>query len=137
MISRPQSNMLLQVFIFAILIYGTYIVKKKDFKKHCPLLTLAVALNAISIIFVMGPSFVTMVTALQFSAFLQPLVLISTFHSVIGVIVEVLGMLVILRMKNVIPVIPGFRNMKETMVLTMRMWLIAMILGIYIYVKIN
>ena len=129
--------MLLQIFIFAILIYGTYIVKKKDFKKHCPLLTLAVALNAISILVVMGPSFIAMVTGLQFSAFLDPLVLISTFHSVIGVIVEVLGMLVILRMKNMIPAIPGFRNIKGIMVLTMRMWFIAMILGIYIYVKIN
>jgi len=117
-------NLLLQIAILAILIIGINFAKKKNFVVHGRILTLAVILNAILILFIMIPSLIG-----GFGFFLTELysvgALIILGHAILGSITEVLGAILIFR---------KFGNVKRWMRIEASLWFISIFLGFSFYI---
>jgi len=121
-------NLVLQIIILVILIIGVKFAKEKTqsgLQKHGKIMTIAVILNAVSLLIVMGPTFF-----LNFYAFLAephfrgyPLTLV---HALFGSIAEILGAVFIFK---------KFGNVRLWMRLTMVVWLIALVFGILFYFR--
>jgi len=118
-------NLILQLIILAILLVGVRFGKKKtakSLKTHGTVMTLAVALNAIGILLVMLPSFVIIV-----SEVLNPLTIgftLASIHAFFGVLAEGFGVTLVFK---------KFGNVQRWMRLTTAFWIIAIILGISVY----
>ena len=118
-------NLILQLIILAILLIGVRFGKKKtakSLKAHGRVMTLAVALNAVGILLVMLPSFVIIV-----SKVLNPLTIgfpLTSIHAFFGVLAEGLGVTLVFK---------KFGNVRRWMRLTTAFWLIAIVLGISVY----
>ncbi len=83
--------MILQIAIFGALAGGILYVKKRRIYLHGYLMLAAVSLNAISIVFVMMPSAIRILSGGILNAF----TLSVAVHSAIGLAVEVLGIYVV------------------------------------------
>jgi hypothetical protein len=119
-------NLVLQLAIFALFLLGIYHIKagKKSLGKHRLFMGLAVVLNAISILLIMGRSFITSFGFLasrphQFGPF------ITWVHVIVGGYAEISG-------------VWFFRKHPPNVRLRMRMttifWAVALVLGIAYYV---
>jgi len=119
-------NLLLQIIILVILLVGIkYGMTKTEtsLKKHGRILTLVVALNAVSILAIMGPSFILSIDTVlaEPSKIGFPLTIV---HHSFGLIAEILGAILIFR---------KFGNVRLWMRLTAFFWLVASPMGIIIY----
>jgi len=123
-------NLLLQLVILVILIVGFKFGKEKtakSIKRHGNMMTIVVVLNAIGILFVMGPSF--------FGYFSTPLLELSTIgilstslHALVGSLAIVFGIAFVFNKKP--------KKIRLWMRLTMLFWIIALILGISLYLQV-
>jgi uncharacterized membrane protein YozB (DUF420 family) len=123
--STTDFNFILQIAIFVFLFIGIYYIRKrvKDLKKHRQFLLIAVSLNAVSIILVMGRSFFGSVDHLV-EEFYEFIPMITLTHGLTGGLAEVLGISFL------------FKHPPKTrswMRLTAILWTIVFLLGIYIY----
>ncbi len=119
-------NLMLQIVVFIMLLIGVKFVKEKTprgLKRHRRFMTYAVALNVISILLVMGPSFVANFSAVlaEPSTISFPLTLI---HHSLGIVAEILGIIFVFK---------KFGNVRMWMRLTMSTWVISFILGMVFY----
>lgn len=92
---------------------------------HKRIMTTIVALNGISILFIMGPSFVAYFGAVLIEAYAIGFPLTILHHS-FGLTAEVLGLILVFR---------KFGNVRTVMRLTLLLWLIALTLGISFFIK--
>ncbi|UCD26630.1 MAG: hypothetical protein JSV75_00365 [Candidatus Bathyarchaeota archaeon] len=124
-------NLLLQVFIFILLTGGVTIAKfRRGFNRHGTVMGIAVFLNTISMAIVMIPS-------LQgfrglFSMPFSDAALIVLSHSIMGTVVEVLGIWLV--GVWLINKIRACARRKNVMRVTVFLWLIELLVGIYIYI---
>jgi uncharacterized membrane protein YozB (DUF420 family) len=121
-------NLLLQILLLVILFSGFMLGKKKtadSLKAHGRVMTVLLALNALSILLVMGPSFFLKLEAVasEISVIGFPL---SLVHHSVGLIAEILGAVLVFR---------KFGNVRMWMRLTFTLWLVALVLGIGFYVR--
>jgi len=124
--TASDLNLLLQIIILIILFVGVKFAKEKaqdGLKKHGRIMTIAVIMNAVTILLVMGPSLV-----INFDAVLAepstigfPLTLI---HALFGSLAEVLGLVFVFK---------KFGNVRLWMRFTMAIWLVAVVMGIIFY----
>lgn len=121
-------SLLLQLIILVILIVGVKLGKKKtkkSLKTHGEAMSVMVVLNAIGILLVMVPSFVT-----GFSAVLnEPSTIgfpLTSIHAFFGILAEGLGVAFVFK---------KFGNVRMWMRLTAAFWLIAIISGISVYLR--
>jgi len=108
-------NLMLQIVVFIILLIGVKFVREKTprvLKRHERFMTYAVALNIVSILLVMGPSFVTNFSAVlaEPSTINFPLTLI---HHFLGIVAEILGIMFVFK---------KFGNVRMWMRLIMSIW---------------
>lgn len=120
-------NLLFQVAFLMILLAGYSFGKKKtpdSLKKHGRVMSVLVALNALSILLVMGPSFFLNLSAVagEVSAIGFPLTLV---HHLIGLFAEILGAVLVFK---------KFGKVRTWMRITFTLWTVAVILGIGFYV---
>lgn len=125
-ISR-DLNLLLQFIILIILLVGVKFGKEKtvsSLKRHGNTMTLAVILNAVSILLVMGPSFVENLGAVlaELSQRGFPLTLV---HHSFGLIAEILGIILVFK---------KFGTVRVWMRVTAAVWFVSLALGIVFYV---
>lgn len=123
-------NLLLQIVIIIIVFVGVKYGKEKtqgSLKTHRKVMAIAVVLNAVGFLLVMGPSFV--------GYFSTPLGQLSTvgivstsFHAVIGGIAEILGIAFVFNKKP--------KNVRLWMRLSRWLWVIAFVLGVSLYVQV-
>ena len=119
-------NLILQLIILAILLVGVRFGKNKTakgLKAHGRVMTLAVGLNAVGILLAMLPSFVIIVSAVLN----KPLTIgfpLASIHAFFGVLAEGLGVTLVFK---------KFGNVRRWMRLTTAFWLIAIVLGISVY----
>jgi len=120
-------NLVLQIIIVIILLVGFKYGKTKtasSLKTHGRIMTVVVILNAASILLVMGPVFV-----LYFGAVLaEPFVIgfpLTLVHHSIGIIAEILGAVLVFK---------KFGNVRMWMRLTLVLWLISWVLGVFFYI---
>ena len=123
-------NLLLQIIIIIILFVGVKYGKEKtqdSLKTHRRITAIAVVLNAVSFMFVMGPSVVS-----YFSAPLGELstfgIVSTLFHAVFGGMAEVLGIAFVFNKKP--------KNVQLWMRLTRWLWVIAFVLGVSLYLQV-
>jgi len=121
-------NLVLQIIIVAILLVGFKYGKTKtasSLKTHGRIMTVVVVLNAASILLVMGPAFV-----LYFGAVLaEPSVIgfpLTLAHHTSGIIAEILGAVLVFK---------KFGNVRMWMRLTLILWLVSWVLGVYFYLR--
>lgn len=123
-------NLLLQTIVLIILFVGVKFGKEKTqsgLKTHGRIMTIAVVLNAIGFVSVMGPSFVN-----YFSTPIQKLstigILSTSLHALFGGVAEILGIAFVFNKK--------LKNIRLSMRLTILFWIIAALLGIALYLQI-
>jgi len=123
-------NLLLQLGILVILLVGVKFGKEKtakSLKMHGRIMTIAVVLNAVGILFVMIPSFIA-----YFSAPLKELslvgVLSTSIHASFGGLAEALGIAFVLEKKP--------KKVRMWMRLTTLFWIITFVLGVSLYLQI-
>jgi uncharacterized membrane protein YozB (DUF420 family) len=116
-------NLILQIVILAILILGINFAKKERIVEHGRVMTFAVALNAVLIVFIMIPSLIgnmnTIMTGLYTAG-----VLITLGHAILGGIAETLGAILVFR---------KFGKVKTWMRIEALVWFVAVILGLSFY----
>jgi len=123
-----DASLLLQIILLVILFVGFRLGKKKtasSLDMHGWLMKLLVALNTLSILFVMGPSFF-----LNFSAVVEEIFFIgfplTLIHHAIGLVAEILGIILVFR---------KFGKVRSWMRITFTLWLVSLLLGLGFYVR--
>ena len=126
-------NLLLQIVLFVVLLVGFLLAKyKRSFRNHGVTMLAALVLHTILIFGVMLPSLLSLKAGLL--ANLSSTLALSTIpHAILGTIVEVFAIyLVGTFLFNHGDVKSCFKN-KRRMQLTLILWFLEVILGIYIY----
>lgn len=123
-------NLLLQIAVIIIVFVGVKYGKEKtqgSLKTHRRVMAIAVVLNAVGFLLVMGPSIV--------GYFLIPLSELSTFgivstslHAVFGGMAEILGIAFVFNKKP--------KNVRLWMRLSRWLWVIAFVLGVSLYLQV-
>lgn len=115
-------NLFIQIAMALILIIGVVFIKRGNLKLHKYTMTLAVAINAIMMITVMGPSMMNIVGVL--TRLPQTLNLTLMAHGVLGGIAEVLGAILVFK---------KFGNVRMWMRIVLLLWTASLVLGMLIY----
>jgi len=123
-------NLLLQIAVIIIVFVGVKYGKEKtqgSLKTHRRVMAVAVVLNAVGFLFVMGPSIV--------GYFSTPLGKLSTFgivstslHAVFGGVAEILGIAFVFNKKP--------KNVRLWMRFSRWLWVIAFVLGVSLYLQV-
>jgi uncharacterized membrane protein YozB (DUF420 family) len=126
-----QVNLVLQIAILILLSIGYMLKRRGNFLGHGRTMLLSLMLNIISFLLVMGPSLV------GFSGFLEaePLAYVSVItllHAGFGTVAMILAMWVVAswRLRSSTE---GCMQRKNTMRITIILWTIALLLGIWVY----
>ncbi len=120
-------NLILHIVLLVLLLAGFILGKRKtgsSLKLHGRLMTVLVALNALSILLLMGPSLFTNLGAAVDEVFTVGFPLTLLHHS-IGLIAEILGAVLVFK---------KFGNVRRWMRTTFLLWLVALLSGIGFYV---
>jgi hypothetical protein len=127
------ATLALEVTVFVLLFVGFYYKRKQKFRLHGTVMASAVALHLITILAVMIPSFVIAVVPQYIIP--EPLLLVSLaglVHGVLGLAAIGLGVYLVAAWgfrKNV----QGCFARKKFMLLTLGLWLVALLLGFLLY----
>ena len=125
-------DLVLQISILILLLAGIAIAKlKRKFNRHGALMGIALALNTISIIVVMLPSFLSF--SGLFANLSTPAAVVIT-HAILGVLVEVLGIWLVVNWIGRRGNIKSCVGKKNLMRVTLLLWFLELIIGIYVYV---
>lgn len=116
-------NLIVQISIAVLIVVGVVLVRKGRFRAHGSVMAISVAVNAIAILVVMGPSMVNIISQ-GFGTLPFSLTLLTIVHGVLGVAAEVLGAILVFR---------KFGNVKMWMRITFTLWMLPLALGILIY----
>ena len=129
-LTPPTINLIvviLEALILAGLFFGYYLIRfKHNRAAHEKNQTTWVFFNLVPILFVMAMSYPRLAAANT----LMPLVAI---HAASGTICELLGIYLILRMKNKLPQGLRVKNFKRVMQITLTLWTLQALGGFYIY----
>ena len=119
--------LILEAIILAGLFFGFYLIRfKKNRAAHEKNQTTWVLLNLVPILFVMAVNFSNMARA----NFMPPLIV---GHVITGIVAELLGIYLILRMKNMLPQNLRVKNFKRVMQITLTLWTLQALGGFYVY----
>ncbi|MGD6853272.1 MAG: hypothetical protein ACQCN6_14535 [Candidatus Bathyarchaeia archaeon] len=123
----------IQVIVLFLLIYGYILKNKQKYAQHGKIMASAVIIHAVTIILVMIPSLI-IITSPNY-VLPEPRTLLYTTsiaHAAAGAIAFVLGTWLVLawRFKD----IKGCFTRKRIMDITISLWIVALLLGIYLYV---
>jgi hypothetical protein len=120
-------SLVLQIAILILLSGSLELKRRKKFRQHGITMLIAIVLHTISIIFVMIPSF-RVITAGDFTIFS----LIAYVHGTAGALAELLAIWILLtwRLRTSIQYCAP---KKKFMLLTLVLWLTAILLGILLY----
>jgi uncharacterized membrane protein YozB (DUF420 family) len=121
-------NLILQFVILGVLAFGIQSAKKKRLNMHGYIAFAAVALNTLSILVVMLPSASRITAGASQSGF----TMIVAAHSLLGFIVEALGVYIVLRWWFQTPG-PMCWKMKGLMRVLATLWTVSVVLGAVVY----
>ncbi len=128
-----QGNLVFQTIILVVIFASLLLKNRRKFFLHGSTMMIAVILNALSLIMVMGPSLLD----LRQSVINRPISTISLAtltHVSLGTLAEILGVWVILSWRLRSSIQHCVRK-KKMMQVTFALWLIAMFSGILLYVS--
>lgn len=123
------ANLGIQIFLIAFVFQAVYFVKKGNPVKHCAMVRIAVPLQVLAIIAVMLPSLLGYIEFKPLGALFNAELLI---HHTLGLLVIVLWIYINLVFSNIIRM-P--RNFRAFMRAAFGLWLLALVLGLHIYIR--
>ncbi len=122
-------NLGIQIFLIVFVSCAVYFVKKGNPVKHCTMVRIGVPLQVLAIISIMLPSLLGFIKSEPLGAlFNAELVL----HHTLGLLVIALWIYVNLAFSNVIRMPVNFRIFMRTALV---LWILALALGLYIYIR--
>lgn len=124
-------NLLFQISIFIILIFGWYLKSKRRYVKHGVIMGIHLVLHTISIIIVMLPSLLSMRGIFENPS--SPLTLTTIAHLILGSLVEILGIWLVGKWVLNTSKIDVCLKGKKIMRVVILLWLLELLLGIYTY----
>jgi hypothetical protein len=126
------TSLSLQTVVLVLLVGGYWLKKMKKFRQHGITMLIAVILHIITILAVMLPSFVLAIIPLILANTSTVLTIVATLHGIMGIIVAVLGVWIVTswRLRTSLQYCSP---KKKLMLLTLTSWLIALLLGILLY----
>jgi uncharacterized membrane protein YozB (DUF420 family) len=127
-------SLILMLVTAALLTYGRHLARRKRYKTHGRIQTAAVILSTVVALTFMLYSFVKHSLPGVPSRLLEGDFGISTLHAIVGSIAVVLGVFVVLRGHNLVPKALRFKNYRSTMRASYRIYMLATLLGITVYV---
>ena len=122
------TSFVLQIIVLMML-FGSLLLKgKRKFREHGITMLVAVVLHTISIVAVMVPSF-GVITSGGFSASISA---ITYVHGITGIIAEVFGVWIVVswRLRTSLQYCAPKKNLMR---ITLISWLIALLLGVLVY----
>lgn len=129
-------SLILQAIIFSVIALAVYARLKHNYVKHATLMGVGIVLHTVSIFVIMVPSLLSMANPSSSHLFVNLLTgfaLLIVIHASVGSLVEIMGIwLVATWLPNRAGVEKCFRR-KNVMRVTIALWLLELILGIYIY----
>lgn len=120
-------SLILQTIAYLVLIIGFTFARKKNFRRHKRVMSVATLINLTSLFIVMLPSFYSIVSGISFPS-ISSISLIMIVHHSLGLLSLVLASIVILRSCMSIT-----KNRKILMLTIFSTWSLAYFLGIYVY----
>jgi uncharacterized membrane protein YozB (DUF420 family) len=128
-------SLVIQIVVLALLI-GAYMLKRHNkFRQHGIIMLSAVVLHIISILAVMIPSFALFFAEPILINFADSLVIVTLVHVVAGVVAALLGIWLVGSWHLKKDITPCFKK-KRIMDATIILWLLAIGLGIILYMAI-
>ena len=125
-------NLILQLAMLCVLIFGRSRAKGKKFGLHGRIMTVAVVLNAASLVTVMLPSLMLGLGFLVTNS-TNPISIITILHAIIGTIAELLGIYLVLKWRFSKTFVECIKN-KKLMNPTIILWITTALLGIILYI---
>jgi len=119
-------NLAVQILLIILLSYSSFIVRKKDLRKHCSINRIAVVIQIAAILFFMLPSMLGFVK----NGILSDLEIL--FHHTLGILLIGLWIYINLAYSKIIK---GPDNFKLFMRSAYILWTLAFIIGLHIYVR--
>jgi uncharacterized membrane protein YozB (DUF420 family) len=130
---QADINLIVQILMFLVIVFGIFYKVKKKFKKHGQLMGVALVLHILSFVAVMGPVFFTDLEGLiTYTGFLE--VQTMWIHAISGAVSMVLGTAVVVLWALNPMNIAACAKRKRIMDITTLLWLISLIFGIVTYV---
>jgi len=128
-----ELNLILQIVIIIILFTGAYYAKRKmQYKVHGKTMSLAIILNALSILLIMAPRLFSSLSYLTLTI-TQPRSDIAILHPIFGITGEILGISLLAALRPC-----GSRRgttIKYLMRTTLAFWTFAFLLGLTVFIS--
>ncbi len=119
-------NLTVQLLLIILLSYASFVVRKKDLRKHCSINRIAVIIQIAAILFFMLPSMLGFVK----NGILSDLEIL--FHHTLGILLIGLWIYINLVYSGIIK---GPDNFKLFMRSAYILWTLAFIIGLHIYIR--
>ncbi|TRO51242.1 hypothetical protein E2P61_06680 [Candidatus Bathyarchaeota archaeon] len=128
-------SIVIQIIVLIMLFGGVWLKTKKKFRQHGITMFAAILLHAVTILAWMMPSFSRLFTAPGAISLVDLLTIGIIIHALAGVIAVILGIWIVASWRLRVDVKKCFAK-KNSMRVTITMWIIALAIGIILYLKI-
>jgi len=128
-------SLVIQVVVLALIIIALIIKRQNKYRQHGIVMLSAVILHIISIFAVMVPSFAEFYAMPSLIDYADIFVMLTLVHVIAGVISAVLGVWIVGSWHLQKDLKPCFRK-KRVMDVTVTLWVLALVLGIILYLRI-
>ena len=131
-------SLVIQIVVLVLLFASIWLKAKKKYRQHGIMMFTAVVLHTIVILAWMVPTFSSIFSyPIALNAFLIAPILVAIFvHAFTGVAAVILGFWLVASWRLQVDVKACFAK-KKAMRITLTLWLITMVLGIIMYLKIT
>ena len=128
-------SLVIQIVVLGLLIGAIMLKSQKKFRQHGITVLSAVVLHIVSVLAVMIPSFTAFFGASVLIDYTDVYVILTLIHAAAGVTVALLGVWLVSSWHLQINMQTCFKK-KRFMDVTLILWLLAIIIGIVLYLKI-
>jgi uncharacterized membrane protein YozB (DUF420 family) len=127
------TNLIIQFSVLSLVVFGWRRAASKHIRVHGIAMITAVVLNAVSIVLVMGPSFLLGFEFIISNSF-NSISIVSLLHHTLGLIVEIMGVYITLswRLQKALTVCYSYLKLMKV---TIYLWGVTFLLGFVIYLS--
>jgi len=128
-------SIVIQIIVLIMLFGGLWLKRKKKFRQHGITMFAAILLHSVTILAWMIPSFSGLFTAPGAISLVDLLTIGIIVHAIAGMIAVILGVWIVTSWRLRVDVKTCFAK-KNIMRVTITLWIIALAIGIILYLKI-